>query len=270
MRLLIADDQPANIMVLTRLLEKSGHQAIAVHSGEEVLTAIENDHFDGVIIDLHMPGISGLDVLKQVRVMEAGQDLTPFIVLSADATATTVRECEQAGARMFLTKPVAVNRLLEALSDIALGRSDALAPAKPLQAQPGASSAETEGAEPIVSRAMLEELADLQLSDGFIGLFIDECLRDALRSIGDLEKSGKAAQWDVFRDQCHALKGVASNMGAVRLANAASTAMKMANWQYPREWRIRIAGLRELLELTRVALKPESATRLEGEADRTP
>ena len=267
LRILVADDQPANIMVLTRLLEKSGHQAIAVHSGEEVLAAVEEDRFDAVIIDLHMPGISGLDVLKQVRVMQAGHDLTPFIVLSADATATTVRECEQAGARMFLTKPVAVNRLLEALADVALGREAVATPGKP---QIAADAASDEGQDPIISHSMLEELAELQLSDGFIGLFIDECLRDALKTIGELEKSGKAAHWDAFRDQCHALKGVASNMGAMRLANAASATMKIANWQMPREWRSRIVVLREQLEVARAALKPEGQTRLEGEGDRTP
>ena len=205
-----------------------------MHSGEDVLSAVEDEHFDAVIIDLHMPGISGLDVLKQVRVMQAGHDLTPFIVLSADATATTVRECEQAGARMFLTKPVAVNRLLEALADVALGSS-----------KRRSSRQQVVGAMPIRPRgrtrssraAMLEELAELQLSDGFIGLFIDECLRDALKTIGELEKSGKTANWDLFRDHCHALKGVASNMGALRLSNAASATMKLANWQMPREWR---------------------------------
>ncbi|HEY6893409.1 MAG TPA: Hpt domain-containing protein, partial [Rhodanobacteraceae bacterium] len=114
------------------------------------------------------------------------------------------------------------------------------------------------------------ELAELQLSDGFIGLFIDECLRDALKTIGELEKSGKAANWDMFRDQCHALKGVASNMGAMRLANAASATMKIANWQLPREWRTRIVMLREQLEVARAALKPDGPTRLEGEGDRTP
>ena len=171
---------------------------------------------------------------------------------------------------MFLTKPVAVNRLLEALADVALGREAVAVPGKPqLSAVPNAESAES-GQDPIISRAMLEELAELQLSDGFIGLFIDECLRDALKTIGELEKSGKVANWDLFRDQCHALKGVASNMGAMRLSNAASATMKLANWQLPREWRIRIVQLREQLEAARAALKPEGPARLEGEGDRTP
>ncbi|MEO8010112.1 MAG: ATP-binding protein, partial [Dokdonella sp.] len=65
LRLLVADDQPANLTVLSRLLEKAGHQVRAVQSGEDVLSAMEKDAFDCVIIDLHMPGLSGLDAIKQ-------------------------------------------------------------------------------------------------------------------------------------------------------------------------------------------------------------
>jgi two-component system sensor histidine kinase RpfC len=249
LRLLVADDQPANLTVLRRLLEKAGHQAHTVQSGEDVLATLENERFDGVIIDLHMPGVSGLDVLKQVRVMEAGsQTLTPFIVLSADATAVTVRACEQAGARAFLTKPIVVGRLLDALADVALGSSDTLI-------KPAQIAAEALAEETVISRNVIEELAELHLGGDFLNLFLDECLRDALKSISELERTGAAAQWDLFRDHCHALKGVAGNMGAVQLSAAASETMRLGNWQLPREWRPRIRGLREQLERARVALK---------------
>jgi two-component system sensor histidine kinase RpfC len=264
LQLLVADDQPANITVLCRLLGKAGHRTSSVHSGEAVLSALENQRFDAVIIDLHMPGISGLDVLKQVRVMQAGQDLTPFIVLSADATATTVRECEQAGAWSFLTKPIALGRLLEVLADVALARADPESQS-PAQTGPGRAAW---GAGAVISRVVLEELAELQLGTGFVGLFVEECLRDALKTIGDLERSGAAAQWDTFRDQCHALKGVAGNVGALHLASAASDAMKLGNWQLPREWQARVRQLREQLEMARLALKSSiSGTRVDSEPD---
>ncbi|MBA8886018.1 two-component system sensor histidine kinase RpfC [Dokdonella fugitiva] len=258
LQLLIADDQPTNITVLQRLLEKAGHKAIAVNSGEEVLDAIEQGDFDAVIIDLHMPGVSGLDVLKQARVMQAGRTPTPFVMLSADATTSTVRQCEQAGARAFLTKPVQVARLLDTLSDIASAPAATERPAAELAAvgreKPRAS---TSPIEPEV----LRELEELQLGTDFVSLFVDECLRDALTNIGELERTGAAARWDAFRDGCHALKGVAGNMGAIHLAEAAATAMKLGNWQLPREWRQSVRGLREQLEVARVALKgsPEHA-----------
>jgi len=259
LRLLVADDQPANLTVLCRLLEKAGHQAQTVDSGEDVLAALEDGHYDGVIIDLHMPGVSGLDVLKQVRVMEAGaQSLTPFIVLSADATAATVRACEQAGARAFLTKPIVVSRLLDSLADVALGSSES-------QIKPAQVVAEAQATESVISRNVLEELRELQLGNDFLSLFLDECMRDALKSIGELEKTGATASWDMFRDHCHALKGVAGNMGAVRLASAASESMRLGNWQLAREWRQRIRGLREQLEVARIALKSAAAAPQEAE-----
>jgi two-component system sensor histidine kinase RpfC len=87
-------------------------------------------------------------------------------------------------------------------------------------------------------------------------------MRDALKSIGELEKTGAAGQWDMFRDHCHALKGVAGNMGAVRLASVASEAMRLGNWQIAREWRQRIKTLREQLEVARIALKTASASQV--------
>ena len=255
LHVLVADDQPTNIMVLSRLLEKAGHRVSAVRSGEEVLDAIERERHDAVIIDLHMPGISGLDVLKQVRVMQAGQSLTPFVVLSADATAAAVRDCDQAGARAFLTKPVVLARLLETLSDIALGGGEIAGQPTELPATARSANGHPASGAGVISSQVLDELAELDLGTDFVALFVGECLRDALQTITELERCGTAAQWDAFRDECHALKGVAGNMGAVDLATAASEAMRLGNWQLPREWRIRVRQLREHLEVARTCLK---------------
>lgn len=261
LRLLVADDQPANLTVLCRLLEKGGHQVRAVQSGEDVLAALERDAFDCVIIDLHMPGLSGLEAIKQARVMQAGGERTPFVVLSADATADTLRAADQAGARAFLTKPVVVGRLLDTLADIALGVSTSV-----LKTSLRNDSNDTAD---VISRQVIEELDELQLGDDFLMLFIDECMRDAVKCIGELEKSAAAEQWDPFRDQCHALKGVASNMGAIRLAAVASDAMRLGNWELSREWRAKIRGMREQLESARSALRqPVQKNRSEMEPDR--
>src|SRR3546814_7471126 len=100
-------------MVLRRLLEKAGHRPQIVDDGDDVLTAIENQSFDAVIIHLHMPGVSGVEIMKQTRFMEAGRKRTPFIVLTADATAEARLECERAGAYDFMNKPGFVDKLIE-------------------------------------------------------------------------------------------------------------------------------------------------------------
>jgi two-component system sensor histidine kinase RpfC len=181
--------------------------------------------------------------------MEAGRALTPIVVLSADATATAMRECELAGARAFLSKPIVLNRLLEILADIALG-SDRAESTAPVSVEPP-----TLESQPVISDETLEGLAELQLGEGFVALFIDECLRDALKIISELERSGASAQWDLFRDQCHALKGVAANMGAARLAARASDGMRLGDWQLPRERERCVGDLRHQYEMARAALK---------------
>ena len=120
LQILVADDHEANRMVVQRLLQKAGHRVVCVNGGEEVLDALEIADYDTVIVDLHMPGISGLDLLKQLRIMEAGGGRrTPVLVLSADVTPDAISRCEQAGARAFLAKPIVATRLLDVLAEIA-------------------------------------------------------------------------------------------------------------------------------------------------------
>jgi two-component system sensor histidine kinase RpfC len=118
--LLIADDHAANRMVLQRLLQKAGHRVTSVHDGEQVLDALAANSFDAAIVDLHMPGVSGLDLLRELRVMEAGGGKrTPVIVLTADVTPDAIQRCAQAGARAFLPKPLVAVRLLDTLAEVA-------------------------------------------------------------------------------------------------------------------------------------------------------
>lgn len=246
--ILVADDQGANLMVMRRLLEKAGHRAQVVNDGEDVLAALEAQAFDAVIIDLHMPGVSGVEVLKQARFMEAGRRRTPFIVLTADATAEARAECERAGAHAFLTKPVVVERLLAHLAEIADGDAPALAGPRVPEAAP-----QPDGS--VISQHILEELREMGLGEEFVQRFLGECARDARKCLAELEAAGAAAQWEAFRDACHALKGAAGNMGAVRLSETASEGMRMPTDGLEREWQGVLRMLRQQLEQALAALR---------------
>ncbi|MHC9086225.1 ATP-binding protein [Luteimonas sp. RIT-PG2_3] len=245
LQILVADDQPANLMVMRRLLEKAGHKAHIVNDGEDVLNIIERQAFDAVIIDLHMPGINGIEVIKQSRFMEAGRKRTPFIVLTADATVEAQAEVERAGAYAYLTKPVSVHRLLQKLSDIAEGNPGFAAVA----AAPAANE------EAIVSQHIIEELREMGLGEAFVTQFLTECTRDARKCVADMETHGAAGRWDEFRDACHALKGTSSNMGALQLAETASTGMRLPVAQLQAEWRNILGTCRQQLQQAILALQ---------------
>ena len=246
--LLIADDHAANRMVLQRLLQKAGHRVTSVHDGEQVLDALAANSFDAAIVDLHMPGVSGLDLLRELRVMEAGGGKrTPVIVLTADVTPDAIQRCAQAGARAFLPKPLVAVRLLDTLAEVATSGQASTT------SQPNAR-VELPVGDDDFDPGVLEELGSLGMGETFVREFIAQCLRDAENCLGSLEKSGEANDWMAVRDHAHALKGVSSNLGLIKLAAASSEWMRLPEWQLSREWRTRLAQLRERMTQGRAAL----------------
>ena len=254
MQILMADDHAANRMVLQRLLQKAGHRVVAVDDGEAALSALEASDFDAVIVDLHMPGINGIDLMRQLRVMEAGGSRrTPVLVLSADVTPESIRRCEQAGAHGFLAKPIVAARLLDMLAELTVAGQGPLP--SPL------SRVELPSFDGVLDFTILDELSSLGMGDVFEREFTAQCLQDAEASLVGLQKTGDAEDWAQVREHAHALKGVASNLGLVKLSAAGSELMRLADWQLSREWRQRLGGLRERLAQGRSALTARAQMR---------
>lgn len=248
MQVLVADDHVANRMVLQRMLQKAGHNVVTVDNGDDALSALEAGGFSLAIVDLHMPGVSGLDLLRELRVMEAGGgSRTPVVVLSADVTPESIQRCQQAGAHAFLPKPVVASRLLDTLAEIS-APGQAASPPQPLRFDLPPLQ------DNVFDAGVLEELTGLGMGEDFEREFIAQCLRDAEGCLEMLGQAGEAEQWDALRDHAHALKGVASNLGLVKLAADSSDVMRLAAWQLSREWRQRLQGLRDRLVQGRAAL----------------
>jgi CheY-like chemotaxis protein/HPt (histidine-containing phosphotransfer) domain-containing protein len=245
--ILIADDQPSSLSMLRRVLEKAGHRVCAAGSGEEVLTTIVKRRFDTAIIDLHMPGVCGIETIQQARIMQSGGDRTPIIVVSSDSTADAVHDARRAGAHAYLSKPILVPQLLDAISAVANSTP------QPKHAFPRSGAAAL--ADGLISRQIIDEFRELLLGERFIRDFIDECLDDSAKCIRELEKCGYTSNWGLFREHCHALKGVASNMGALKLAQSASIWMICVNSELSRNWKSSIGELGKDLEYARAALR---------------
>ncbi|WP_305803915.1 response regulator [Stenotrophomonas sp. YIM B06876] len=247
MQILVADDHQANRMVLQRLLQKAGHRVTCVSGGEAVLEALAETDFDVAIVDLHMPGMSGLDMLKELRVMQSGGGpRTPVLVLSADVTADAIQRCLQAGAHAFLAKPVVATRLLDTLGEIATrGRP---ATAAPIMRAPATGDC-------VFDPGVLDELASLGMGEGFEREFISQCLNDADGCLGGIAHAAESGNWERLREHAHAIKGVASNLGLVRLAEQSGQMMRMADWQLQAEWRQRQGQLNASLSEGRLALE---------------
>lgn len=216
LRALVADDLQANRTVLAKLLERAGHRVVAVADGEQALDLLSAEDFDFVVLDMHMPHVSGLDVIRQLRFMQAGHpQRTPVIVLSADATEQAAQQASQAGAQVFLTKPVVVSKLLEAIVEVITPQQKSAAARIPIDQTPFP-----------VNAHVLDELAAMGLGDEFLKDFVDQCLRDIGGCLINLGKHAAAADWNEFRDAAHAMKGVSENLGAAPIAERCRLIMR--------------------------------------------
>ena len=104
-RLLIADDNKVNRLLLARTLEVQGHQITIVDSGTEALQRLRSERYDLLLVDLEMPGLDGFAVLEQITLDPALRDV-PVIVASSVESVAQIARCIELGAEDFLHKPV--------------------------------------------------------------------------------------------------------------------------------------------------------------------
>ena len=109
----IVDDEEGIRKALGRLLRASGLDAESYASGQDFLDAAARRRPDCVVLDLHMPGMSGLQVLRKLK---AAGLRPPIIIITAHDEAETRDQCIEAGARAYLRKPLEDRVLLNAIS----------------------------------------------------------------------------------------------------------------------------------------------------------
>lgn len=113
MRVLVVEDEEDLGTVFRDFLSELGHQAIVVRSAEAALGRLNTERPDAILLDIHLPGMSGLDFLQLRPVRESG---LPIVAVSGVVTESQARECLRLGALDFVGKPVALDRLNEVLT----------------------------------------------------------------------------------------------------------------------------------------------------------
>lgn len=143
MRVLIVDDDQTLCGVFEEFLSEIGHQPLAVHTAEAALDALRAERPDAILLDICLPGMSGLDFLSLPLVRELH---VPTLVISGRVNESQAQESLRLGAFDFMGKPVALQRLAEVLAC--------------LESRP---SARRPGAQPTARRRAPRDLTDGQL-----------------------------------------------------------------------------------------------------------
>lgn len=109
MKILLAEDTKDLNKVVTQMLEMQGFDVDSAFDGEEALKLALSNGYDGIVLDIMMPKLSGLQVLKEIR---SRNILTPVLMLTAKAEVDDRVEGLDAGADDYLTKPFAMKELM--------------------------------------------------------------------------------------------------------------------------------------------------------------
>ncbi|HJQ26798.1 MAG TPA: response regulator [Blastocatellia bacterium] len=197
LRILLAEDNHVNQLLVIRSLEKWGHQVVTVESGTQVLAAVARARFDAVLMDVQMPEMDGLRATALIRENErqTGGHL-PIIAMTAHAMKGDRERCLDAGMDNYISKPVNPGELSRVIEELAA------------TAAPAVLAPEVAGETPSVfDRAALLDAfeGDTGLIREIITLFLRQC-PDVLSQLREAVGAGDGS---ALERTAHSLKGSA-------------------------------------------------------------
>jgi len=215
LHLLLAEDNRVNQVVASRMLEKMGHSIVVASNGNEALALLAKEKFDLVLMDIQMPEMDGLTATRKIREAEAqGQSRVPIIAVTAHAMASDRTRCIEAGMDGYVTKPLNVRGLNEAIAAV-------------LHAGPGTTVDYTEAPEQSVVRGStptwdvaqsLERLGgDKKLFHEVMDIFLSEGPEQVAR-LRDAIANGDSAGIEMT---AHSLKGELGYLGISQVSQQA-------------------------------------------------
>ena len=214
LKILVAEDNEVNQTVIRALLERVGYQVTMVDDGEEALDTLidQSEKFDMAILDMNMPNLSGLDVLKAYRFLEV-DDRLPIVMLSANALPEAIAECLDAGADDYLTKPIDSKKLILTIDKLAQPEKEKSSGGI-VQAFPTLNERSLWR---YVDVAPLEELKRFTSRTGFIEELIGKFTRAGEERLTALEQAALDSDINAFQDITHILKGSSGTVGAISM-----------------------------------------------------
>jgi len=236
--ILIADDVPQNLELLTLMLAGRGHKVTAAGDGDEVVRLALSRRFDLVLMDMHMPGMDGLSATRLIRQREQAANAapTPVIALTASVMDSDRRAAREAGMNGFAAKPLDPPKLLAEIAR-ALGLD-----ATPPHAGPDPQK-------PDEHRHLIDWTLGVSLWGGKARLA--QALRTFLAEAAARhplpDENAPHIDWDAAMFSLHGIRGAAGNLALPRVTELASTLEDKIRGGAREEVRPQLTRLRDML-----------------------
>jgi len=213
--ILVAEDNKTNQLVISKILERDGHTPLIVNNGQEALDLLENSRFDLIIMDMQMPVMGGIEAAKIYNFSENCDDTAPIIILTANATIEAANECRDANIDAYLTKPIDIDKLRDAINKFGYsGKSNECSQetSNDVKLIP-----QDNQASPVLDSQTLSDLTALSDDCDFVPSLISNFIADTHKQLIEMETAISSKQYSLFRELAHAMKGSSGSVGAAKL-----------------------------------------------------
>ena len=205
LKILIAEDNPINQMLIVAMVRRLGHEAMAVGNGRLAVEGALAARYDCILMDMQMPEMDGVQATRAIRASGGGNALIPIIALTADATPERRRFYDNIGLSDFMTKPVDSELLGQTLRAIA---------AAPRTQGPLVGPAN------VIDQFQVDEIRDSVGEDKLRDL-LEIVQQELTTRPGQIRLIARAEDFAAMRGEAHSLKGAAGSLGLVGVALAA-------------------------------------------------
>jgi two-component system sensor histidine kinase RpfC len=232
LKILLADDNQSNQLLLSRILGDAGHTVHTATRGDQAFDMMAEGGLDLAILDLNMPDMTGPDVIKLFRASSVGGGKLPILILSADATPAAKQQSIEAGADEYLTKPVTARSLLAAVERMTAGAAARVETEVHHMAEGKAAQATTGS---LVDADRVQALRRISRGDvKFLDNYVQAAFADLERALSALSVAAAAGDVRAARDALHIIEGTGASLGAVSLVeNCKSMRQYMGAGQDP-------------------------------------
>jgi signal transduction histidine kinase/HPt (histidine-containing phosphotransfer) domain-containing protein len=246
MRVLLAEDSPANQLVAATLLRKEGHHVDVAGNGFEALEATRTRPYDIIFMDMFMPEMDGLAATREIRALPGPAGRVPIVALTANVMAGDRERFLASGMNGVLAKPVTGRMLAEALA----------------RHVPVGGGVVTAGEQP-PSGIDEDHFARLRrgLSPDTLVMLIGACVDEVRQRSRSLEGAAASADLPMLQREAHALRGGAANYGLRELAERAAAIETAARDGEAHEAVGLVRDLGDVVERALAALKAQSPAR---------
>jgi len=214
LRILIADDIPENLRLLSIVLQEHGHEVVAARDGAEAVEKVKGEIFDLALMDVHMPVVDGLSATRLIRQYErkAGRQRMPVIALTASVMAEDRQAALAAGMDGFAIKPLDIPRLFDEIALVLDFPSQPAQNPKVITPAPG-------------SVPVIDWLKGSRLwgNEANMAAALDEFLRTAPEKYAVLSEGDDEFDWEQAKFDLHGIRGVAGNLTLATIASRAGS-----------------------------------------------